>query len=484
MFIIFGNISGNAIAFGMYVMIAAGKSPYDEASGYHKGAIYGLAVGVLTLCAFVHIFSRRGGLFLSNVFGLYKVLLLLVLIIFGWVYAGSKLLQSNTLAVQPPPKVTNFQNTFSGSTHDFASVVNSILAALFSYTGFEQPFYIISEVKNPRRVFPKTILAAVFTSIVLYTLTNISYMLVVPVDEAYSSDTVLDIAGKMLEILFGDSGTDDPNIFSTARRTAAVLIALSILGNILVITFTAARVKQEIAKEGILPFSLTFASGYTTPWAKMMQTRRPTQGTEGIRISNVDVDDPLEQSPIPALILHWFTSVFLVGICAWTSMPSTAYTILISLYSYTDICVVGFLVSSGLLYLKIDSWVNKTKGRNWAKKAQWTPYLDPLPNIIFCLSTTFLVAAAFVPVRSKDSPFFPKTLGYPTWVASIVGLTSLFWGIIWWSLLRFHERNRKHRLIVKRTPYLVQDDDQNYIQKVDLVTHDWEPDRPVPTFAS
>src|ERR1700744_3057723 len=120
MFIVFGNISGNGIAFGMYIMIAANKSPYSEQAGYHKGSIYGLAVLALTFCAFLHIFSRRGGLLLNNIFALYKLVLLVVFIILGWAYAGRRALHNGTKTAQARPKVENFQNDFSGSTHDFA----------------------------------------------------------------------------------------------------------------------------------------------------------------------------------------------------------------------------------------------------------------------------------------------------------------------------------------------------------------------------
>lgn len=46
-----------------------------------------------------------------------------------------------------------------------------------------------------------------------------------------------------------------------APRAMTGLVAFSIFGNTLVLTFTAAKVMQEIAEEGILPFSLIFAIG-------------------------------------------------------------------------------------------------------------------------------------------------------------------------------------------------------------------------------
>lgn len=97
-------------------------------------------------------------------------------------------------------------------------------------------------------------------------------------------------------------------------------------------TFTAARVKQEIAKEGILPFSLFFATSYTSPWA-WLRSR-----FSSLKVRH-QVSDHLEQTPIPALGLHWLTSIFLLAI---TSMlqPPESYNFLVSLYSY--VIIVGF----------------------------------------------------------------------------------------------------------------------------------------------
>lgn len=488
MYIVLGNIGGNAIAFGIYITIAANKNPEDK-----KGWVYGIAISALTFCALTHIFSKRGGIRLSNAFGAYKIILLATITILGWVYAGDKFLHQNKPKYDSLPQDYNFRDPFhfvngttdgssvgsignDGETPDFSSIVNAILGCLFSFTGFEQPFYVLSEVKNPRRNFPKAILSAVYTTIVFYMAVNISYMLVVYVDDAYTSNTELDIVGKMFETLFTDSRPDQAVGYSAARRAAAGVIALSILGNVLVMTFTAARVKQEIAKEGFIPFSLFFGSGYTTPWARFKQRReRRAQTTNGIQINDVDIDDPLEQSPIPALILHWFSSVVLVAVFAWPDKPSTAYTILISLYSYTNVCVIGLFVSFGLLYLKVTSLFIKDEDKKWSSKTQWMPYLDPLPNIIFFLTTSFLVIGAFVPVTFKKSPFYWSVAQYPTWLIAIIGITSLLWGTVWWGGLKLYERNTKKTLDVKRIPYLVQDDDMNWIQKVELVIQNWVP---------
>ena len=100
--------------------------------------------------------------------------------------------------------------------------------------------------------------------------------------------------------------------------------------------------KQEIAKEGILPFSRFFARDTTTLFAELGARLRPERAHP---------TEELEKSPAAALLLHWLFSVLLV---AWTSGQTTAvaYQILVDLYTYVIVLLVSFFVSSGLLYLQ------------------------------------------------------------------------------------------------------------------------------------
>ena len=93
----------------------------------------------------------------------------------------------------------------------------------------------------------------------------------------------LDMATVFFEDVFGNE---------LAPRVMSGIIAFSIFGNIVVMTFTAAKgmlfkvvgigalsyfvkVKQEIAKEGILPFSLFFASSSTVRIGSWKKTGGP-----------------------------------------------------------------------------------------------------------------------------------------------------------------------------------------------------------------
>ncbi|KAK2758650.1 hypothetical protein FQN54_003340 [Arachnomyces sp. PD_36] len=495
MFIVLGNISGNAVGFGIYVMKAAGHddittSPTDQ----DRRSVIGLAIGALTFCAGLHIFSRRGGILVNNAFAVVKIGMLLAIIVLGWVHAAGGLQNKGfTDKLEYNSTVTGERTTlfidenminsaaknnfdihtsFQAPKYGVSSFVESYLLIIFSYYGFDQPYYVLSEVRSPRKIFPKYTLLAMWAATILYVLVNISYLCVVP-KETYISvpSNALDMAGTFFHYLFDSTDPETGVTTEVSRQVFSGFIAFSILGNILAITFTTARVKQEIAKEGILPFSLFFATGYTTPWAMLRPGHRNNahyrKGSH-LSTSNIDFENHLERAPMGALILHWFTSVLLIAV---TSMlkPDTAYAFLVSLYGYVNVAVIGFLVSGGLLYLKLDSLLPKSR-RNWAEKVQYKPWIDPLHVIVYFCAMSFFLFGAFA-VPAPDSPFVEEVVGYAWYILPAIGLFSLFWGVVWWLGLKVIERNRRWKLDVRRVPYVEQDKDGNYVQKAELVEH-------------
>ena len=331
-FVILGNLSGNAIAFGQYCYYAAGVR--DIAA--HRGSIIGIAIAALSACVLLHVASRRGGILVSNAFAIVKVLLLIALIVLGFIKAGG-----HDLGGAAPTNQSNFNLAFGTAQHDAVGYTDALLVIMYTYSGFQQPFYVLSEAKSPQKLFPSSTLTAMAIAVVLFVLTNAAYLCAVSKLDVLQQKSNLDMASLFLEQVFGSE---------KAQRAMAALIAISIFGNILVMTFTAARVKQEIAKEGILPWSLTFATSHTTPWAWLKQ-----------RLSNQSAaqkhNEHHEEAPIAALGLHWLTSVFLIAVTSMLT-PRESYVVLITLYSYVVVVGFGFVVSGAQLYL---TWSRKHK---------------------------------------------------------------------------------------------------------------------------
>ncbi|KAL2863164.1 amino acid permease-domain-containing protein [Aspergillus lucknowensis] len=446
-FILLANLSGNAIAFGIQVMRAAG---HEDPS---QGAVVGLAIGVLTLCISLNIFSRRGGLLVNNFFAVIKVLTLITIIVLGFVKAGGGLRSTGN-----PTASKNFDpdTSFSAGRRDLASYVHSMFYVSYSYWGFEQPFYVLSEVKSPRKTFPRYTPIAMAITIGLYMLVNIAYLCVVSKQAVLQSD--MDLATLFFENIFGNN--------ERAKSAMAAVIAISAFGNLLVQTFTAARVKQEIAKEGILPFAKFFAPGRITPWEYL---KRNLAGEP--RPEANDIDSHLEKTPMGALCLQFLSSIFLVAV---TSMlkPTTAYNLLVSLFSYVIVGVSGFFVSGGLLFL------NLTGAYQWREISNYKPRLGTFSALLYFLTNGFLLFAAFAR-PDRGSPFSREKAGTPWYLVPTIGLSGPLWGLLWFLGLKMKEILSHQKLHVVRNPLICPVDIRNpegeWTQLSERVVESWIP---------
>lgn len=120
-------------------MTAAGI--YDPTSGEvpSRGTAAGIAIGALSAVVLLHMFSRRGGIVLNNAFAIIKVSLLLTIIGLGIAKAAG------AFPTPDGPPLDNFtRGVFTTNRTDPTSWSNSLLLCMYSFSGFEQPFYVCS----------------------------------------------------------------------------------------------------------------------------------------------------------------------------------------------------------------------------------------------------------------------------------------------------------------------------------------------------
>ena len=101
--------------------------------------------------------------------------------------------------------------------------------------------------------------------------------------------------------------------------------------------------------------------------------------------------------------------------------PGVAYFLIVSLYSYVVVILVGFFVASGLLYLRY------TKRKEWTRSAGFHPWGGPTAAIIYSLVCAFILIAYFVP-PSAGSPFAKSIIGIEWYIVPTVGLSALILG--------------------------------------------------------
>jgi hypothetical protein len=129
-FIILGNLSGNAIAFGIYVMSAAG---YDDPS---RGSVIGLAIGALSCACLVHVASRRGGIILNNIFAVLKVAILLIIVILGFTRSRGYTFGGHANAGDFPTHNFDLNKSFKGDVQNAPSFADALLLSFFYLFGF------------------------------------------------------------------------------------------------------------------------------------------------------------------------------------------------------------------------------------------------------------------------------------------------------------------------------------------------------------
>jgi amino acid transporter len=209
----------------------------------------------------------------------------------GWVFTksvGSRNSQAalgGALKVDPP---NNFSNAFEGTTGSAYGIVTSLYNVIWSYIGYSNANYALSETKNPVRTLKIAAPLALGSIAVMYMFVNIAYFAAVPKAEIISSGRIL--AASFFRNVFGEK----------AERALSVFVALSAYGNVLSVIFSQGRCKsphlskspsfyvansittmlrhhivvvQELGREGILPFSRFWASNkpFNAPLAGLFE---------------------------------------------------------------------------------------------------------------------------------------------------------------------------------------------------------------------
>lgn len=170
---------------------------------------------------------------------------------------------------------------------------------------------------------------------------------------------------------------------TTAKRALSVFVALSAFGNVMTVTFAQARVNQELAKEGIIPFS--------SFWASSWPSGAPSSG----------------------LLLHFIPSAIVI-----LAIPfGDAYNFILDVEGYPS-SVLNFFVVAGLFWLR------------WKHPEIPRPYKVWLGVAMFFMAgQAFLLVAPFLrPPGGKGDTSLPY------WLYPVVGIVVLVAGVLYWFL--------------------------------------------------
>jgi amino acid transporter len=244
--VLLGWAGSNSVVFGEYILHAANV----EVTRWNQR---GVGLACITSAFLIHGLALKWGLRLQNLLGTIKLLVILLIVVSGWAALGG--------TVKLDEKPNNFENAFKGTTGSAYGVVTALYNVIWSYIGYSNANYALSETKNPVRTLRIAAPLALGSVAILYMFVNVAYFAAVPAEEIISSKRL--VAASLFRNVFGPK----------AERALSVFVALSAFGNVLSVIFSQGRLVQELGREGILPFSRFWASSrpFNAPLAGLFE---------------------------------------------------------------------------------------------------------------------------------------------------------------------------------------------------------------------
>ncbi|OJJ46753.1 hypothetical protein ASPZODRAFT_97254 [Penicilliopsis zonata CBS 506.65] len=357
--VLLGFSASNCIVFSKYTLFALTDQPTERQSK-------ALAVGLLTAVTIIHGGFLKSGIWLQNVLGWIKLFLIAAVSLTGiWVILFRS---SNELPNTP----TDWDNLWAGSNWSWGVLSTALIKVLYSYAGLSNANNVLNEVHDPIGTLRTVCPAALLTACALYLLANVAYLLVVPLDQLKSSGEL--VAALFFERVFGAH---------VGRTLFPLAIAVSAAGNVMVVAFALARINQEVARQGFLP------------WSRLLSSSRPFG------------------SPLGGLLVHFVSSFVVITL----PPQGDVYSFILDVEGYPN-QFFALAVTVGLLLLRIRRPDLSRPFRAWLP-AVWL-------RVLVCLA---LLAAPFFPPPDwrGDVDFF-----YATY--AIVGVGIIVFGIAYWYI--------------------------------------------------
>ncbi|KAK6528970.1 hypothetical protein TWF694_004196 [Orbilia ellipsospora] len=378
--------AANVVLFTNYMFLAANGND-TQTSPLWLRALTGFFV-ITGICS-IHAFLPRLGIHIGNILGSFKVILLMVV-----VCAGFAVLANPEGVLDDGQKSGNykyFDGVWNATTVETPADVRAMIACggdannapialaqvIFAYTGWENANYVLSEVKNPTKTLKWSAPIAVTTVSILYVLANVAYF------GALNKQEMIQGTANAVAVTFFRKMKVADNFANIAIPT---FIGLSTLGNVFAASFALSRAKQELGKEGILPWSKFWASD----WPR--------------------------QAPSGGLLLHWiFTSLWVLALGRYES----GYTFLNTFATYCR-TLINIFLGIGLLFLQFNprsTWREERTSFHvkWPFIVAWTTF------------NCYLVVAMFVPNCAIPGFGLNNYFSIP-----VTGICVLIGGVIYW----------------------------------------------------
>jgi APA family basic amino acid/polyamine antiporter len=253
-----GSIAAIAVAFAKYFgffITLPHCSPALEAwqlpliGNIHPFADIGIkliAISAIMLLAIINYFGVQFGGFVQNVFTFMKIAAIGGIVFLGFTFGKGSVDHFFPLWGSPS----------SGSLLPAIGV--AMIATLWSYDGWNSLTYLAGEVKEPQKIIPRALVIGTVAVIIIYVITNLAYLYVLPIAEIAKSNLV---AADVMEKVFSGSG----------GAIISLCVMISTFGTVNGTSMTTARVYFAMAKDKLFfPGFRNVHPTYRTPGRSLM----------------------------------------------------------------------------------------------------------------------------------------------------------------------------------------------------------------------
>ena len=248
-----GTIAAVAMAFGKftaYLIPALNNSdPIFQSGTFRITWVQILAIVVILLLTYINTKGVKNGKFLQNLFTASKIIALIGIIVFGFIFVKDSQWASNMnfgwngfqdfgKEVRNDLLPTGWKSI--GSITLLGGIAAAMVGSVFSSVAWENVTFVSGEIENPKKNVVKSMVLGTSVVMVLYMLVNFVYLNALDRDAIAFADKNRP-AVAVSEVIFGNLGT----------VIMAVLVMISTFGCINGLVLAGARVFQTMAKDGL-----------------------------------------------------------------------------------------------------------------------------------------------------------------------------------------------------------------------------------------
>jgi amino acid transporter len=175
-----------------------------------------------------------------------------------------------------------------------------------------------------------------------------------------------------------------------------VCIALSAFGNLVAVVYTSSKVKQQIARQCVIPFSKFFGS-----------------------------EDTQFETPMGALILHWvFNTIWIIG----TPNTSDGYGFIIGIPIYGQ-AFVGVCLGTAYFFIR-RTYEGPGSRQTPGNPKSWKPVILKNRWLGYAAAILFIGLNMMIMIESARAPGSLRRYYWPVILFSILGAASVYWAAI------------------------------------------------------